>query len=105
MRMHVISQKRIRRAAMKFPPAATELMDWLRTTRRARWSLIIDVRKAHPAADGGVMVASGNLVTVFNVRGNHFRLITAIKYRYQRVYVLAFLTHAEYSKNSWKDRL
>ena len=37
--------------------------------------------------------------------GNTFRLITAIHYDRQKVFILGFLSHAEYSKETWKDRL
>ena len=38
-------------------------------------------------------------------RRNAFRLITAIHYDTQRVFVMRFLTHAEYDRNRWKDTL
>ncbi len=44
-------------------------------------------------------------MTVFNIRGNRYRLIAAIHYNTQRVYVLRLLTHAQYSKDLWKDGL
>lgn len=44
-------------------------------------------------------------MTVFNICGNDFRLITAIHYDRRAVFVLRFLTHAEYSKNTWKQEL
>ncbi len=49
--------------------------------------------------------ASGNTVTFFNIAGNDFRLITAIHYRTQLIFILRFLTHAEYSKDNWKQEL
>jgi hypothetical protein len=52
-----------------------------------------------------VKVASGRMVTIFNVCGNDFRLITAIHYDKQRLYTLRFMTHADYSKNDWKKEL
>jgi mRNA interferase HigB len=52
-----------------------------------------------------VRVASGNPVVVFNVCGNHFRLVCAIHYNNGKVFLLRFLTHAEYDKNRWKDEL
>ena len=42
---------------------------------------------------------------VFNIKGNRYRLIVAIHYDRQLVYVLRFLTHAEYSKDMWKNQL
>ena len=64
----------------------------------------MDTRKTYPHADQ-VKVRSGRTVTVFNVSGNDFRLITAIHYDRQKVFVLDFLTHAEYSRQTWKNRL
>jgi mRNA interferase HigB len=58
----------------------------------------------YPHADA-VTVASGRTVVVFNIRGNRYRLVTAIHYNRQLVYTLRFMTHAEYSKNRWKDML
>lgn len=34
-----------------------------------------------------------------------YRLITAIHYNLVKVFVLRFMTHAEYSKDRWKDEL
>jgi mRNA interferase HigB len=40
--------------------------------------------------------------TVFNIKGNSYRLITEINYRYGRLYIRYVLTHAEYDKGAWK---
>ena len=40
--------------------------------------------------------------TVFNIKGNAYRLITEINYRTGRIFVRHVLTHAEYSKGAWK---
>jgi mRNA interferase HigB len=50
-------------------------------------------------------VASGSTVTVFNVCGNKYRLVAAIHYDRQRVYILRLLRRAEYSKDLWKKKL
>jgi len=39
---------------------------------------------------------------VFNIGGNKTRLIAAINFKYQMVYIRYVLTHAEYSKGAWK---
>jgi mRNA interferase HigB len=52
-----------------------------------------------------VTVGSGNIVTVFNICGNKYRLIAAIHFNRQRVYVLQLLRHAEYSREFWKEQL
>ncbi len=42
--------------------------------------------------------------TVFNIKGNAYRLITAIHYDRGRIYIRELLTHAEYDKGDWKQR-
>ncbi len=42
---------------------------------------------------------------VFNIAGNQYRLIAAIHFNMQSVYTLRLMTHAEYSKDRWKDEL
>jgi mRNA interferase HigB len=79
------------------------LAEWTRNVEGARWAGLHDVRKLYPSADGGVKLSNGRLVTVFNVRGNDYRLIADIVYAAGIVNVLDILTHAEYSKDLWKD--
>jgi mRNA interferase HigB len=102
--MRIISRKRLKIFAQQHPDAAEPLEKWYRVVRQARWQSLQDVRKVYPHADA-VMVASGNTVTVFNISGNKYRLIAALHYNRRRIYVLRILTHAEYSKNAWKETL
>ncbi|MCC0179799.1 type II toxin-antitoxin system HigB family toxin [Waterburya agarophytonicola K14] len=41
--------------------------------------------------------------TVFNIRGNKYRLILDIDYIEQVAYFKYFLTHSEYDKEKWKN--
>lgn len=73
-------------------------------TKAANWSGITDLRQTFPSADP-VRVASGRTVVVFNIARNRYRLITAIHYNLRKVFVLRFLTHAEYDRQTWKEAL
>ena len=42
---------------------------------------------------------------VFNVKGNHYRLIALVFFPTKRIYIRGIFTHAEYSKLSKKDIL
>lgn len=64
----------------------------------------MDVRKLYPTADA-VTVRSNKVVTVFNTGGNKYRLIVAIHYNTGKIFVLRFLTHPEYDRGAWKERL
>ncbi len=102
--MRIISRRGLREFARRYPDAADPLDKWRRVLRAAEWQNLQDVRRVYPHADM-VTVASGRIVTVFNICGNKYRLIVAVHYNRQRVYVLRLLRHAEYSKGFWKERL
>lgn len=102
--MRLITRTTLREYGRRFPKAKTPLEDWARVTLQSEWHSLVETRKTFPHADQ-VKVASGRLITIFNICGNDFRLITAIHYNRRKVFVLDFLTHAEYSKDTWKMRL
>jgi mRNA interferase HigB len=103
--VRVIKPSRIREYARAYPDAEKALLVWLDAARKAEWTSIQDVRRELSTADG-VSVNSGRTVTLFNIRGNNYRLITAIHYRpVKRIFVLRFLTHKEYDTERWKAEL
>jgi mRNA interferase HigB len=95
--MHIISRKKILEFAEIHADAADSLDAWYRVAKSAEWVNLVDVRETYPAAD-----IVGNF-TVFNIKGNDYRLITSIVYVTQRIYIKYILTHAEYDKDKWKD--
>jgi mRNA interferase HigB len=106
--MRVLNTAELRKAGRKNVSLRNALAEWLETTEAATWGSIQDVRRTFSAADGvPVKVAGVGIVvaTVFNVKGNEFRLITAIDFVSGVVVVKEVLTHAEYNKDSWKGRL
>jgi mRNA interferase HigB len=102
--VRLIKRTTLREYARRFPKADTPLQNWAQLTLSAAWKHLMDTRKTFPHADQ-VKAKSGKTVTVFNISGNDFRLITAIHYDHRKVFVLDFLTHAEYDKQTWKNRL
>jgi len=102
--MRIVKPARVREFATAHPDAAPALHAWLKSARNADWRSIRDVRATYRHADA-VAVKSGRTVTVFNVCGNKYRLIVAIHYNWSMVYVLRFLTHAEYDKDFWREQL
>ena len=102
--MRLIKRSTLRHYASRFPKADRALNDWARLVLSGTWQSPVETRRMFPHADQ-VKVKSGKVVTIFNVCGNDFRLITAIHYDRRKVVVLNFLTHAEYSRDHWKTRL
>jgi mRNA interferase HigB len=99
--MRIIAESRLREFGDEYRDAKSAIGAFAKVAKRARWSNLTDVRRTYPHADP-VRVASGKVVTVFNIRGNHYRLITAVHYNTGLLYVLRFLPHSEYSKDLWK---
>lgn len=102
--MRIISRKTLREFWDKHDQSEGPLREWEALAEAADWRTIADVRRTFPHADA-VKVNSGNSVIVFNIGGNNFRLLTAIKYSSRIVYTLKVLTHAEYDKGAWKKQL
>jgi mRNA interferase HigB len=102
--MRIIKVTRIREYAQGHDQARPSLERWLELTKLAEWTSLAEVRCTFRHADQ-VTVRSGRTVVVFNIKGNDFRLVTAIHYNRAKVFVLRFLTHAEYTKDVWKDEL
>jgi mRNA interferase HigB len=100
--VRVISLKRLREFWEQHPDAEKPLRNWFKTARKARWNNLQDVRRTYPHADG-LATAGGETITVFNIGGNKYRLMTRIRYDYQLINVRAILTHAEYDRSKWKD--
>ena len=99
--MELANVTAIERFARKHRDAATWLANWIDVAKSASWRSIQDVRNQFPSADG-VTLKNRTVVTVFNVKGNEYRLLTVISYAAQRIVILDGLTHAEYDRNNWK---
>jgi mRNA interferase HigB len=95
--MKLFSIGDLRRDAVKFPDVKKQIDRWYATVEQAEWQHLEDVRKIYRNAE-----AVGNF-TVFNIKGNNYRLIVRISYEKQRIYYKYLLTHAEYDKGKWKD--
>ena len=102
--MNIITKRRILDYAKHHPNASASLSAWIAVASSARWQSIADVRKVFPHADLAT-VRSSKTVTIFNIAGNHHRLITAIHYNTRSIFILRILTHADYSKDRWKSDL
>ncbi len=94
--MHVISRKRLLEAAEEHSDLGEPLDVWYRVAKKAEWKNLMDVKRVFPSAE------AVERFTVFNIKGNAYRLITEINYRTGRIFLRYMLTHAEYSKGAWK---
>ena len=91
--MHITTRKRLNEFAQKHRDTQVLLERWYRLMKRGSFQSFADLRTEFPHAD-----QVGKL-TIFNVSGNKARLIAAIHYNRQKVYIRAVLTHDEYNKS------
>lgn len=102
--MRIVTEPYLRECARRYPQASEWLAAFRQLARAAAWRNLQELRQTYPHADS-VKVASGRTVVVLNVCGNKYRLITAVHFDRQIIFNLRFLTHAEYSKETWKNVL
>lgn len=95
--MRVISRRILREFCQSHADACDALYDWYRVATKAEWKNLVDVQTIYSKAE------AVGYFTVFNIKGNNYRLIVDIVYETQRIYIKYVLTHAEYDKDKWKN--
>lgn len=89
--MRVIALKHLRDFLLRHPPATQALQAWAEEARTASWKTPQDIRQRYASAS----FLRGNRV-VFNIKGNDYRLVVAVAYRFEAVYIKFIGTHAQY---------
>ena len=100
--MRIIVRRRLRQFGQKHPTAAAALERFRQIVEAATWRSFEELRQTFRQADQ-CKVASGRIVQIFNIQGNRYRLIAHIHFDRQCIYIRDFLSHAEYTKNHWKE--
>ena len=81
----------------KHPDTKSALARWYALVRESRFSNFVQLREIFPQAD------QVGKFTVFNIGGNKVRLIAAIHYNRDKIYIRQVLTHQEYDTGEWKE--
>lgn len=95
--MHVISRKALADFRGVHPPAQGPMAAWFKVVEGAVFQNFAAVRAAFNSAD------KVGQFTVFNVGGEGYRVVAAIHFNRQRLYIRHVFTHAEYER--WSDKL
>ena len=95
--MRVIKRGTLNECIKTHPKAAAPLNAWYDhvSMKTTDWRSFADVRRDYRTAD-----KVGNCF-VFDIGGNDYRLVVRILGMY--VYILKFMTHSEYNKDTWKS--
>ena len=95
--MHLISAGKLKEASALYPDVKEVVNNFYKKVGNSAWQNLIDVQQDYRDAE-----SVGNF-TVFNIKGNKYRLILDIDYEEQVAYFKYFLTHSEYDKEQWKN--
>jgi mRNA interferase HigB len=91
--MRIISWNVLAAYAQSHPETKASLVRWRTLVRASAWASMDDIRYVAPAAK----ILNGERVR-FEVAGGNFRLIAALDFQRQMVFVKFIGTHAEYDR-------
>jgi mRNA interferase HigB len=91
--MRIIARSTLRTFWEKHTDTEGALKAWYQETNQGHWQTPEDVKSVYAA----VSIVPGNRI-VFNIKGNRYRLVTTVNYRFGIVYIRFIGSHQEYDK-------
>ena len=91
--MRIISIKVLKEFIDKHPQSKSSLEAWWNEAKVANWQNSQQIKEKYSSAS-----FVGNNRVVFNIKGNDFRLVVAVAYRFGAIYIKFVGTHEEYNK-------
>ena len=93
--MRIISVKKLRDfwSNQNYKDSKQSLRAWYQEAKKANWKTPADIKHHYRNAS---FLANNRVV--FNIKGNDYRLVVAIKYEFQIVYIRFVGTHKQYDK-------
>jgi mRNA interferase HigB len=91
--MHIVSFKKLRDYFNKETNSRVALQDWFKMAKKAEWNNYSDLINTFNSADN-----VGNSRYVFNVKGNHYRVVAIVRFNIKRIFIRWVGNHSEYNK-------
>jgi mRNA interferase HigB len=91
--MRVIAKSTLRAFWEKHSDAEVALKTWYKIVEKADWKDSHQVKKVY--ADVGII---GSNRLVFNIRGNKYRIVVYLIYRFQKIFIRFVGTHQQYDR-------
>ena len=91
--MRIISRRILREFWEKHPDSTIALQTWFYDVERANWTSPADIKAVFQNAS----IVANNQV-VFNIKGNHYRLVVVVIYQHGVVYIRFVGTHEDYDR-------
>ncbi len=89
--MRIIAISHLKAFWGKYPDAEQPLLAWADEAKKADWSSPADIKDQFRNAS---ILKSRRVV--FNIKGNDYRLVAAVAYRFGAVYIKFVGTHKQY---------
>lgn len=89
--MKIVAINTLRLFWEKHPDVAQHLMAWVDETKAANWIQPADIKAQYRNAS-----ILKNRRVVFNIKGNDYRLVVSIAYKFGAVYIKFIGTHKQY---------
>jgi mRNA interferase HigB len=89
--MKIIATSHLKAFWQRHPDSEQQLLAWIDEAKRASWSSPTDIKAQYRSAS---ILKSRRVV--FNIKGNEYRLVAAIAYRYGAIYIKFIGTHRQY---------
>ena len=102
--MRIISRARLRKFWQAHATTEASLEIWHRVVKHAEWNKPDDIKQTFGDSID-IFKKCKKLVYIFDVGGNNARVICDVNFKTKIVYILFVLTHNEYSKDRWKEKL
>jgi mRNA interferase HigB len=91
--MRVITKSTLQAFWRRHPDAEGPLLAWYREVEKEDWDSPTTVKVRYKSAS----IVRNNRV-IFDIKGNSYRLVVRVNYKYRIVYVKFVGTHVEYDK-------
>ena len=93
MAFNVIAKASLREFWQKHADSQEALLAWYKVVGKAKFSNFAELKESFPSAD---FIQPDYIV--FNIKGNHYRLITRISFSYKTIWIKHIFTHAQYDR-------
>ena len=100
MPLRVISRKALTDFARNHRDATAPLKAWFKATTKGSFRNLTELKRTLGSVD--YVPVGKKEFYVFNIGGNKYRLIAAIHFNTQKLFVRHLLTHRDYDQGDWK---
>jgi mRNA interferase HigB len=98
--MRIVSFRKLREFFEEDPNSKVALQDWYKRASKAQWDNFSDIKKTFSSVD-----SVGNSKFVFNVKGNHYRIVAQILFTLKRIYIRWVGNHKNYDNIKNIDKI